>query len=142
MPQLRVLIVGAGKLGRQTAKLLINAGNHVILVDKDPAALHEMKDILGDGAVSGDGCEPTVLEKAGIGQAQVVIAATGHDEDNLVVAELARRIFDVPRVIARVNRPENEWLFTPQRGVDVAFSPATLVAKMVEEVVDRGASPS
>ena len=86
----------------------------------------------------GDACEPYVLEEAKLGQADVIVAATGDDEDNLVVSLLAKQEFAVPRVLARVNHPENEWMFTEQWGVDTAVSPPHILTALVEEAVSVG----
>ena len=86
----------------------------------------------------GDACEPWVLEEAELKQAEVVVAATGDDEDNLVTSLLAKQEFAVPRVLARVNHPKNEWLFTEQWGVDAAVSPPHILTAMVEEAVTVG----
>lgn len=88
----------------------------------------------------GDGCDPKVLERAGIARTQVVIAATGDDEDNLIISEIAHQVFGVPYVLARVNRPENRWLFTPQRGVDAAFCPALALADLIKQGIDNKAA--
>ena len=86
----------------------------------------------------GDACEPWVLEEAQMAQAEVVVAATGDDEDNLVTSLLAKQEFAVPRVLARVNHPKNEWLFNEQWGVDAAVSPPHILTAMVEEAVTVG----
>src|SRR5207247_11000109 len=86
----------------------------------------------------GDACEPYVLEEAKLGQADVIVAATGDDEDNLVVSLLAKQEFAVPRVVARVNHPRNEWMFTEQWGVDAAVSPPHILTALVEEAVTVG----
>ena len=86
----------------------------------------------------GDACEPWVLEDADLAHADVVVAATGDDEDNLVTSLLAKQEFAVPRVLARVNHPKNEWLFTEQWGVDTAVSPPHMLTSMVEEAVTSG----
>ena len=88
--------------------------------------------------VLGDACEPWVLEEAQMAQAEVVVAATGDDEDNLVTSLLAKQEFAVPRVLARVNHPKNEWLFNEQWGVDAAVSPPHILTAMVEEAVTVG----
>src|SRR5213078_1069103 len=88
--------------------------------------------------VLGDACEPWVLEAADLKGAEVVVAATGDDEDNLVTSLLAKQEFAVPRVLARVNHPKNEWLFTEQWGVDAAVSPPHILTAMVEEAVTVG----
>src|SRR5207248_2462860 len=86
----------------------------------------------------GDACEPYVLEEAKLAQADVIVAATGDDEDNLVISLLAKQEFAVPRVLARVNHPQNEWMFTEQWGVDAAVSPPHILTALVEEAVSVG----
>jgi len=140
MQSLCILIVGAGKLGRESAQRLINAGHRVTLIEKDPHTAEDAREIFGEQVIQGDGCDPKVLERAGVARTQAVIALTGDDEDNLIVAELARRVFSVTHVLARVNRPDNEWLFTAKRGVDVAFSPASVVTDLIKREIDRKAT--
>lgn len=137
---MRVVVAGAGNMGRHLAHDLVERGHDVTLIEQDtgPAtrARHELP-----GAVEvllGDACEPYVLEEAKLGQADVIVAATGDDEDNLVVSLLAKQEFAVPRVLARVNHPENEWMFTEQWGVDVAVSPPHILTALVEEAVSVG----
>src|SRR2546429_2146907 len=86
----------------------------------------------------GDACEPYILEQAKLGEADVIVAATGDDEDNLVTSLLAKQEFAVPRVVARVNHPQNEWMFTEQWGVDAAGSPPHILTALVEEAVTVG----
>jgi trk system potassium uptake protein len=136
MKSLVILIIGAGKLGRESTRQLIDAGHNVTLVEKDHEAAKNATAIFGNCVIQGDGCDPKVLERAGIARAQVVVTATGDDEDNLIVAELAHRVFGVTCVLARVNRPENQWLFTPQRGVDFAFCPVLIVTELIRHEID------
>jgi trk system potassium uptake protein TrkA len=137
MQPLAILIIGAGKLGRECARQLIDAGHNVTVIEKDHQVFRDASDIFGSRIMQGDGCDPKVLEQAGIARTQAIVTVTGDDEDNLVVAELARRIYDVPLVLARVNRPDNRWLFTPQRGVDIAFCPACVVTELIKQEIDR-----
>jgi trk system potassium uptake protein TrkA len=137
MQPIAILIIGAGKLGRECARQLIDAGHNVTLVEKNHQVVQDFLDVFGDRIVQGDACDPKVLERVGIARAQAIVAVTGDDEDNLVVAELARHIYDVPMVLARVNRPDNQWLFTPQRGVDIAFCPACVVTELIKQEIDR-----
>src|SRR5262249_58269998 len=85
-----------------------------------------------------DACEISSLDRIGVGQADVVAAVTGDDEDNLVISLLAKQEFAVPRVVARVNNPKNEWLFNENWGVDVAVSTPHLLTALVEEAVSVG----
>ncbi|MGQ9813973.1 MAG: potassium channel family protein, partial [Candidatus Roseilinea sp.] len=134
-----VLIVGGGRTGSHLARMLHSQGHTVRVVDDRPAAVEKLRRALGDDAVVlGDVSSPTVLEAAGIRQAQVVAAVTPEDEPNLVVTTLARFEFRVPRTIARVNNPENAWLFTADMGVDVALNQADIMGRMIAEEMSLG----
>jgi trk system potassium uptake protein TrkA len=134
-----VIIVGGGKTGSQLATELLNGGHKVRLVEDRPAVLERLKgELPGEVVFDGDGSSPSVLENAGIGQAQVLAAVTGDDEDNLVITTLGRFEFGVPRIIARVNNPKNMWLFTPEMGVDVALSQSDILAKLIAEEMSLG----
>jgi trk/ktr system potassium uptake protein len=134
-----VIIVGGGKTGSQLATELLNGGHKVRLIEDRPAVLERLKEELpGEVVFDGDGSSPSVLEGAGIGQAQVLAAVTGDDEDNLVITTLGRFEFGVPRIIARVNNPKNMWLFTPEMGVDVALSQSDILAKLIAEEMSLG----
>jgi len=135
----RVVISGAGAVGRYLASDLAVRGHDVLVIEQDPATLEVAKDWASDVAfLLGDACEPWVLEKAELKAADAVVAATGDDEDNLVTSLLAKQEFAVPRVLARVNHPRNEWMFTEQWGVDVAVSVPHLLTALVEEAVTVG----
>ncbi len=137
---MRVVITGAGNVGRHLAWALVHRGHQVTLIDQDKGAVQRARaEIPNDVTVIlGDGCEPYVLEEAKLAEADVLVAATGDDEDNLVTALLAKQEFAVPRVLARVNHPNNEWMFTEQWGVDVAVSPPHILTSLVEEAVSVG----
>ena len=136
---MRVVISGAGAVGRYLASDLAVRGHDVLVIEQDPATLEVAKDWASDVAfLLGDACEPWVLEKAELKAADAVVAATGDDEDNLVTSLLAKQEFAVPRVLARVNHPRNEWMFTEQWGVDVAVSVPHLLTALVEEAVTVG----
>ena len=132
---MNVLIAGVGRLGSHIAHVLAAAHNDVVLIDRDDARLTEVATHVGATGVPGDACEPSVLEDAGAHNADLLIAATGEDEDNLVISLLAKRRFDVPRVVARVNDDENAWLFDAQWGVDVAVPAAMPLVSLIEEAV-------
>ncbi|MBI4259655.1 MAG: TrkA family potassium uptake protein [Actinobacteria bacterium] len=137
---MRVIVAGAGNIGRHLAVELAEQGHSVTVIEQDPATLRRGREEAPDSVeyVLGDACEPWVLEKVGMGTADVVVAATGDDEDNLVVSLLAKQEHAVPRVLARVNHPRNEWLFTEQWGVDEAVSPPHFLTSLVEEAVTVG----
>jgi len=134
-----VIIVGGGNTGSYLAKLLIDGGHIVKVVEERPAVLEKIKlEIPPDNIISGDGSSPQVLETAGVLKANVLAAVTGSDETNLVITSLARFEFNVPRVIARLNNPKNVWLFTPEMGVDVALNQADILARLVAEEMSLG----
>ncbi|GAA4527297.1 MULTISPECIES: potassium channel family protein [Amycolatopsis] len=134
---MRVAIAGAGAVGRSIAAELIDARHQVMLIERQ-ADQFEPHTVEQADWVLGDACEVSILEESGIEQCDVVIAATGDDKANLVVSLLAKTEFAVRRVVARVNNPANEWLFTDAWGVDVAVSTPRMLAAMVEEAVSVG----
>jgi trk system potassium uptake protein len=136
----RVVVAGAGNVGRHLAADLTERGHDVTVIEQDTTVMSRAKAELPRGVtfLLGDACEPYVLEEAKLGQADVIVAATGDDEDNLVVSLLAKQEFAVPRVVARVNHPRNEWMFTEQWGVDAAVSPPHILTALVEEAVTVG----
>lgn len=105
------IIVGGGKIGYFLARSLINRNYEVLLMEKDPGSFHRLFADLGDVVMQGDGCEPTTLQMAGVERANLVVAATGDDADNLVICQMAHHCFGRGRVIARINNPENEFIF-------------------------------
>ena len=130
---MKVLIVGAGRLGTQIAQVLAATGDDVSLIDIDDDRIAELQGHISARLVSGDACEPTVLEDAGALTTDLLVAATGDDEDNLVISLLAKRQFAVPRVAARINDTDNGWLFDHHWGVDVAVPAATPLISLIEE---------
>ncbi|NLU80447.1 TrkA family potassium uptake protein [Micromonospora sp. HNM0581] len=134
---MRVAIAGAGNVGRSIAQELIENGHQVMLIERQPRMLRPAR-VPDAEWVLADACELTSLEEAELDGCDVVVAATGDDKVNLVVSLLAKTEFAVPRVVARVNRAENEWLFTEQWGVDVAVSKPRVMAALVEEAVTVG----
>jgi trk system potassium uptake protein TrkA len=130
---MKVLIAGAGRLGTQIAQVLVAAGEDVTLIDIDEDRIAELDGRISLRLITGDACEPAVLEEAGALTAELLVAATGDDEDNLVISLLAKRQFAVPRVVARINDTDNSWLFDHRWGVDVAVPAATPLISLIEE---------
>ncbi|HEY2834766.1 MAG TPA: TrkA family potassium uptake protein [Sporichthyaceae bacterium] len=134
---MRVAIAGAGAVGRSIANELLNNGHHVLLIDKDPSAIKV--DLLPTAQwLLADACEMATLHEAELQSCHVMVASSGDDKVNLVVSLLAKTEFGVPRVVARVNHPNNEPLFTEAWGVDVAVSTPRLLSALVEEAVTVG----
>ena len=129
---MRILIAGAGRVGEQAAHLFTATRHHVTVIEQRKARLDELGDAPYD-VVHGDACEPGVLESAGALNADLLLASTGQDEDNLVIALLAKRQFVVGRTLARVNDPGNEWLFDGSWGVDIALPAAAPLISLIEE---------
>lgn len=134
---MRIAIAGAGNAGRAIARELIANGHQVLLIDKNPKAL-KMESVPSAEWLLADACEISALDKAKLDICQVMVAATGDDKVNLVASLLAKTEYGVPRVVARVNHPKNEWLFDSSWGVDVAVSTPRIIAALVEEAVSVG----
>jgi trk system potassium uptake protein TrkA len=134
---MRVSIAGAGNVGRSIAAELIENGHSVLLIEKDPRAV-KSESLPEAEWLLADACELSTLEEAGIDTCDVAIAATGDDKVNLVTSLLAKTEFGVPRTVARVNHPKNEWLFNEDWGVDVSVSTPRLMSALVEEAVSVG----
>jgi trk system potassium uptake protein TrkA len=136
---MNVIIIGGGKVGTFLADFLLKANHQVKVVEISRNEIERLNRELGEANVlCGSGSDPSVLESAGIHNANVVAAVTGSDEINLVVTSIARFEFNVPRVIARVNNPKNAWLFTPDMGVDVALNQAQLMGRLILEEMSMG----
>jgi trk system potassium uptake protein TrkA len=134
---MRVAIGGAGSVGRSIARELLDNGHEVLLIDRDPKAI-KVESVPSAEWLLADACEIASLEEAGLQHCQVVVAATGDDKVNLVVSLLAKTEYGVPRTVARVNNPKNEWMFDEAWGVDVAVSTPRLMTALVEEAVSVG----
>ena len=134
---MRVVIVGAGSVGRSIAQELLQNEHSVLLIDKD-ANESRVSKVEAASWLSGDACEISTLQEAEIHTSDVVVCATGDDKANLVVSLLAKTEFGVPRTVARVNNPKNEWMFDESWGVDVAVSTPRLMTALVEEAVSVG----
>jgi trk system potassium uptake protein TrkA len=135
---MRVAIAGAGNVGSFIANDLVGTGNDVLLLEQSEEVASRLQTNPGVELIVADACEVTSLRRAGLETCEVVVAATGDDEDNLVISLLAKQEFGVPRVIARVNHPKNEWLFNENWGVDIPVSTPQLITALVEEAVSVG----
>lgn len=127
-----VIVVGGGKVGYYLTKELLAAGHELVLLEKDGRRARQIADEVGSIVLQRDGCEGKHLAEAGANRASIVAAVTGDDEDNLVVCQMAKHHFDVPRTIARVNNPRNESLFR-HLGVDEIISPTRMALAAIEQ---------
>ena len=134
---MKILIAGAGSVGCSIARELISHGHDVTLVDRSPEAMRIASVPDADWLLS-DACDVDALAQAGAGDADVVVSATGDDKANLVVSLLSKTEYGVPRTVARVNNPKNEWLFDETWGVDVSVSTPRFMTALVEEAVSVG----
>ncbi len=134
---MRVAIAGAGNVGRAIARELLDNKHQVLLIEKDPKAL-KIDSVPEADWLMADACEISALDGARLNECQVLVAATGDDKVNLVASFLAKTEYGVPRVVARVNHPKNEWLFDSSWGVDVAVSTPRIISALVEEAVTVG----
>ena len=125
-----IIIGGGGDIGYYLTKNLLNRGHEVLLLEKDPSRLQTLKDELGQSVVRGDACEARTMEEVGVNRADLVIAVTGHDEDNLVICQMAMRHFKVERTIARLNNPKHEPIF--QKLGIMTISPTKAILSLIE----------
>jgi trk system potassium uptake protein TrkA len=136
---MKVIIVGGGKTGSHLTSQLLGEGHQVRLIEHRSEVLERLRQELPSDVITiGDGSSPTVLEEVGVDQVDVLVAATGEDEDNLVICTIGRFEFNVPRTIARINNPKNAWLFTPDMGVDVSLDQTDILAKLIAEEMSLG----
>jgi trk system potassium uptake protein TrkA len=135
---MRITIAGAGNVGSYVAGDMRAKGHDVTIIERDQAHAEMLMKEVDANWVVGDACELYTLDAAVLSSSDVMVAATGDDEDNLVIALLAKQEFAVDRVVARVNHPDNAWLFTESWGVDVAVSTPHLLTSLVEEAVSVG----
>lgn len=129
-----VLIIGAGKVGYFLAKRLTANKHTVSIVDKNKVVCEEIAKELEALVVNGDGCDPKILEEAGVSRADVLAAVTGDDEDNLIICQLAKERFNIQRTVGRVNNPDNEYTFS-ELGIDIPVDATKIIAKIIEEEV-------
>ena len=129
-----IIIIGGGSVGYYLCKALLGEGHEVLMMEKDAAKCERFEDELGSVCLRGDGCEVATLAEAGASRADVFIAATNEDEDNLVACQVAKHKFEVPRTIARVNNPKNQSIFK-KLGIDCAISVTNLILEHIEEEI-------
>jgi trk system potassium uptake protein TrkA len=129
-----VIVVGGGKVGFYLTKTLLSEGYEVLLIERDPAKVESFQEQFGAVSIAGDGAEAQTLKTAGAARADVVIAVTGEDEDNLVICQMAKQKFHVGRTIARVNNPKNEALFRTL-GIDVTVSQTNYILHLIEQSI-------
>jgi trk system potassium uptake protein TrkA len=133
-----VAICGGGSVGTTIARDLNTSGHEVLVLEQDPDLVERRRRELDVTWIAADACEVASLDAAGFATVDVVVAATGDDEDNLVISLLAKQEFAVPRVVARVNNSKNQWLFNESWGVDISVSTPQLITAIVEEAVSVG----
>jgi trk system potassium uptake protein len=132
------IIVGAGNTGRHLAETLIESGHTVTVIERHASVIQQLPSALAERTIDCDGADPRCLERAGINRADVVVATTNEDEDNLVICSLAKREYRVPRTVARVNDPDHAWMFTRDLGVDVSISQAHILSQLIVAEVTVG----
>jgi trk system potassium uptake protein TrkA len=129
-----IIIIGGGKVGFYLAKALLNEGHEVLIVERDASRTEFINNELGSVCIHGDGSEVTTLTEVGTGRANMFIAVTGDDDDNLVACQIAKHKFNVPRTIARISNPKNETIFK-KLGIDVTVSSTNVILEDIEEEV-------
>jgi trk system potassium uptake protein len=132
-----IIIVGGGNVGYFLAKTLVKTQHEVLLLEKNRTAHRTIAEELGEVVMQGDGCEVRIMEEAGVERADAVVAVTGEDEDNLVICQMAKMQFSVPRTIARVNDPRNEILFH-KLGIDATVSSTKIIYNLIEQEIETG----
>ena len=129
-----IIVIGGGKVGYYLARALLDEGHEILVVEKSPTRTEFIRNELGSVCIRGDGCEVATLTEAGTGRAEMFIAVTGDDEDNLVACQVAKHKFNVPRTVARINNPKNEAIFK-ELGIDVAVSSTNIILESIQEEV-------
>ncbi|MGQ9676710.1 MAG: potassium channel family protein [Chloroflexota bacterium] len=133
-----IIVVGGGKVGYYLAKSLVNEGHEVLVIERDRRKCDSMAEELGSVVLRGDGAEAAVLAEAGANRADVVVAVTGDDEDNLVICQMAKKRFNVSRTVARINNPKNERIFR-LLGIDATVSSTNLIMSQIEQEIPQHA---
>ena len=129
-----IIVIGGGRVGYYLAKALLDEGHEVLVVEKNASFCEVIREEMGSVCFRGDGCEAATLAEVGTGRADMFIAVTGDDEDNLVSCQVAKHKFNVPRTIARIRNPKNEVIFK-KLGIDVTVSSTNIIMEHIEEEV-------
>jgi len=129
-----IIIVGGGRVGYYLTKALLDEGHEVLIMEKNATLCERITEEMGSVCFRGDGCEAATLAEIGTGRADMLIAVTGDDEDNLVACQVAKYKFNVPRTIARIRNPQNEAIFK-KLGIDVTVSATNIILEHIEEEV-------
>lgn len=129
-----IIIIGGGKVGYHLARALLDEGHEILVLEKNADKVDLICSELGSVCVRGDGCETTTLDEAGTSRADMLIAVTGDDEDNLVACQVAKHKFNVPRTIARISNPRNEVIFR-KLGIDATVSSTNVILEYIEQEV-------
>ena len=129
-----IIVVGGGSVGFYLCKALIDEGHEVLVLEKNAGKCERFGEELGSVCIRGDGCETATLTEAGTSRAEIFIATTDEDEDNLVACQIAKHKFNVPRTIARINNPKNEAIFK-KLGIDCLVSVTNLILEHIEEEI-------
>ncbi|MFC1964218.1 potassium channel family protein [Chloroflexota bacterium] len=129
-----IVIVGGGRVGYFLTRTLINEGHEVLVIEKNARVYESIKEEMGSICIRGDGCEAAILADVGTARADMLVAVTGDDEDNLVSCQVAKHKFNVPRTIARLRNPQREFLFK-KLGVDVTVSSTKIILEAIQHEV-------
>ncbi len=129
-----IVVVGGGRVGYYLTKALLSEGHEILIVERNPIVCNTINEELGTICIRGDGCEPSMLAEVGTERADMLVATTSDDEDNLVACQIAKHKFNVPRTIARVRNPQNEALFK-KLGIDVTITTTNLIIEAIETLV-------
>ncbi|MAG15045.1 MAG: portal protein [Dehalococcoidales bacterium] len=129
-----IIIIGGGRVGYYLTKALLDENHEVLIIEKNAALCNTIKEEMGSICLQGDGCEAATLEEVGTGRADMFVAVTGDDEDNLVACQVAKHKFNVPCTIARIRNPQNEALFK-KLGIDVTVSTTDIILEYIEKEV-------
>jgi trk system potassium uptake protein TrkA len=129
---LYIIIIGGGKVGYYLAKELVEANHEVLIIERTAAKCAEISETLGEIVMRGDGCEAAIQEQAGASRADLFLAVTGEDEDNLVACQVAKHAFNAGRIVARINNPKNETIFRAL-GIDSTVSATSAIMAHIEQ---------